>query len=65
MTLNKTFFVSQGDLEKAQNIPVQMLNDRNTVSRPHSQIGFLEFLVAPLFLLQVARDAGSIPGSDN
>ncbi|EER13806.1 calcium/calmodulin-stimulated cyclic nucleotide phosphodiesterase, putative [Perkinsus marinus ATCC 50983] len=58
-------FFAQGDLEKAQNIPVQMLNDRNTVSRPHSQIGFLEFLVAPLFLLQVARDAGSIPGSDN
>ncbi|KAF4675904.1 Calcium/calmodulin-dependent 3',5'-cyclic nucleotide phosphodiesterase 1B [Perkinsus olseni] len=46
-------FFAQGDLEKAQNIPVQMLNDRNTVSRPHSQIGFLEFLVAPLFLLQV------------
>ncbi|KAF4658945.1 Calcium/calmodulin-dependent 3',5'-cyclic nucleotide phosphodiesterase 1B [Perkinsus chesapeaki] len=46
-------FFSQGDLEKSQGIPVQMLNDRDKVSRPHSQIGFIEFLVAPLVQFQI------------
>jgi len=27
---------------------VQALNDRNTVNRPFSQVGFIEFLVSPL-----------------
>merc|ERR1719217_1741852 len=41
-------FFAQGDLEKAAGIPVQMLNDRDKVSRPNSQIGFIEFMIAPL-----------------
>eukprot|EP00927_Polykrikos_kofoidii_P033273 TRINITY_DN28153_c0_g1_i1.p1 TRINITY_DN28153_c0_g1~~TRINITY_DN28153_c0_g1_i1.p1 ORF type:complete len:867 (-),score=158.63 TRINITY_DN28153_c0_g1_i1:97-2697(-) len=41
-------FFAQGDLEKAAGIPVQMLNDRTKVSIPNSQIGFIEFVLAPL-----------------
>merc|ERR1719230_835353 len=41
-------FFDQGDQEKALGVPVQMLNDRDKVNRPFSQIGFIEFLVAPL-----------------
>jgi len=41
-------FFSQGDREKELGIPVQMLNDRCKVSRPSSQIGFLEFMIVPL-----------------
>jgi len=40
-------FFAQGDLEKHEGIPVQMLNDRDKVNRPNSQIGFIEFLIAP------------------
>merc|ERR1719199_1598735 len=41
-------FFAQGDLEKAAGIPVQMLNDREKVNRPNSQLGFIEFVIAPL-----------------
>jgi len=41
------FFV-QGDAEARLGVPVQALNDRNTVNRPFSQVGFIEFLVSPL-----------------
>jgi hypothetical protein len=44
-------FFAQGDAEKHVGIPVQMLNDRDSVNRPNSQIGFIEFLVAPLFFV--------------
>eukprot|EP00928_Gymnodinium_smaydae_P024508 TRINITY_DN19811_c1_g1_i1.p1 TRINITY_DN19811_c1_g1~~TRINITY_DN19811_c1_g1_i1.p1 ORF type:complete len:886 (-),score=221.61 TRINITY_DN19811_c1_g1_i1:59-2716(-) len=40
-------FFAQGDLEKAKGMPVQMLNDREKVNRANSQIGFIEFLIAP------------------
>eukprot|EP00929_Paragymnodinium_shiwhaense_P117907 TRINITY_DN8939_c0_g2_i1.p1 TRINITY_DN8939_c0_g2~~TRINITY_DN8939_c0_g2_i1.p1 ORF type:complete len:891 (+),score=194.66 TRINITY_DN8939_c0_g2_i1:190-2862(+) len=40
-------FFAQGDIEKAKGIPVQMLNDREKVNRPNSQIGFIEFLICP------------------
>lgn len=42
-------FFAQGDKEKQLNIPVQAMNDRDTVNIPQSQIGFIEFLVAPLY----------------
>merc|ERR1719265_2510492 len=42
-------FFAQGDQEKVLGIPVQMLNDRDKVNKPNSQIGFIEFLVVPLF----------------
>merc|ERR1719281_134679 len=41
-------FFAQGDQEKLLGIPVQMLNDRDKVNKPNSQIGFIEFLVFPL-----------------
>merc|ERR1712032_1426546 len=41
-------FFNQGDMEKAKGIPVQMLNDRDKVNRPNSQIGFIEFVIYPL-----------------
>eukprot|EP00929_Paragymnodinium_shiwhaense_P117908 TRINITY_DN8939_c0_g3_i1.p1 TRINITY_DN8939_c0_g3~~TRINITY_DN8939_c0_g3_i1.p1 ORF type:complete len:1006 (+),score=283.40 TRINITY_DN8939_c0_g3_i1:152-3169(+) len=41
-------FFAQGDKEKAAGIPVQMLNDRDKVCRPQSQIGFMEFMILPL-----------------
>merc|ERR1711957_910169 len=35
-------------MEKERGIPVQMLNDRDTVSRPFSQVGFIEWVISPL-----------------
>jgi hypothetical protein len=40
-------FFAQGDIEKEQGMPVQMLNDRDKVNRPNSQIGFIEFVISP------------------
>jgi len=41
-------FFAQGDLEKLHGIPVAMLNDRTKVNVPNSQIGFIEFMIAPM-----------------
>merc|ERR1719420_2219683 len=46
-------FFAQGDQEKMMGLPVQMLNDRDKVNKPNSQIGFIEFVVAPLIAAQV------------
>mmetsp|Transcript_45854 Transcript_45854/g.106584 ORF Transcript_45854/g.106584 Transcript_45854/m.106584 type:complete len:890 (+) Transcript_45854:131-2800(+) len=46
-------FFSQGDQEKALGIPVQFLNDRDKVNRPNSQIGFIEFMIAPFVSIQI------------
>merc|ERR1719217_1003786 len=46
-------FFAQGDQEKTLGLPVQMLNDRDKVNKPNSQIGFIEFVVAPLIAAQV------------
>jgi len=46
-------FFAQGDLEKAAGIPVQMLNDRDKVNRPNSQVGFIEFFIAPMVTAMV------------
>merc|ERR550514_1007908 len=46
-------FFMQGDLEKAAQIQVQVLNDRDKVNRANSQIGFIEFLVTPLVFATV------------
>lgn len=40
-------FFAQGDSEKELGIPVGMLNDREKVNRANSQIGFIEFMLAP------------------
>jgi cAMP-specific phosphodiesterase 4/calcium/calmodulin-dependent 3',5'-cyclic nucleotide phosphodiesterase len=41
-------FFAQGDTEKELGIPVQMLNDREKVVVPNSQIGFIEFMIFPM-----------------
>merc|ERR1719456_1496031 len=41
-------FFAQGDMEKRNGFPVQMINDRARVNIPNSQIGFIEFLIAPM-----------------
>ncbi|CAJ1429630.1 unnamed protein product [Effrenium voratum] len=40
-------FFAQGDMEKSLGIPVGFLNDREKVNRANSQIGFIEFMIAP------------------
>lgn len=40
-------FFLQGDKEKELGITVQPLNDREKVNKPYSQVGFIEFFVAP------------------
>lgn len=47
-------FFNQGDLEKAQNLPVSFLCDRTTTNISKSQPGFLNFIVIPTF--QVISD---------
>merc|ERR1719487_365167 len=46
-------FFAQGDQEKMLGVPVQFLNDRDKLNRPNSQIGFIEFMVAPFFMAQI------------
>ena len=47
-------FFQQGDMERAQGLPLSPLMDRTTTALAPSQINFIEFVVAPLFL-QVNR----------
>jgi len=42
-------FFRQGDKEKEMGLPVSPLCDRDTVSRPESQKGFIEFIIQPTF----------------
>jgi len=46
-------FFAQGDLELAAGLPVPALHDREKADSLYSQIGFIEFLVAPLLLAAV------------
>mmetsp|Transcript_97445 Transcript_97445/g.297755 ORF Transcript_97445/g.297755 Transcript_97445/m.297755 type:complete len:901 (-) Transcript_97445:299-3001(-) len=46
-------FFAQGDQEKMLGIPVQFLNDREKLNKPNSQIGFIEFMIAPFFVAQI------------
>jgi len=40
-------FFAQGDKEKELGVPIGMLNDRVKVNLPSSQLGFIQFMVAP------------------
>lgn len=42
-------FFRQGDLEKQKLLSVSPLCNRDTTSKPLSQINFIEFIVAPLY----------------
>jgi len=46
-------FFAQGDREKELGIPVQILNNRDTVNKQISQIMFIEGLIAPFFFVQM------------
>lgn len=43
-------FFQQGDTERAHGLPLSPLMDRTTTALGPSQINFIEFVVAPLFL---------------
>ena len=42
-------FFEQGDKEKELGLPVSPMFDRDTTSLPKSQVGFIEFIVGPLY----------------
>ena len=44
-------FFRQGDLEKEKGLAVSFNCDRNTVTLPQSQVGFIDAIVLPLFTL--------------
>jgi len=58
-------FFAQGDQEKMLGVPVQFLNDRDKLNRPNSQIGFLEFMIAPFFAAQIRLMHGLHEYGDN
>lgn len=58
-------FFSQGDQEKALGVPIQFLNNRDTLNRPNSQIGFIEFVIAPFFAAQIRLWPGLRELGDN
>ena len=51
----------QGDEEKLLGLPVQALNDREKANLPYGQIGFIEYLVAPV-LLTITKVQGGTAG---
>jgi hypothetical protein len=42
-------FSRQGDMEKSLKIPVSPFMDRDNMNIPSSQIGFIDFVIVPLF----------------
>ena len=42
-------FFAQGDLERAQSVPITYLMDRTTVNIAKSQVGFIDFIVQPAY----------------
>ena len=42
-------FMRQGDMEKKLGLPVSPYMDRDNVNVPSSQIGFIDYVVSPLF----------------
>jgi hypothetical protein len=42
-------FFAQGELEKKSSLPVSLLCDRSTTNPLKSQVGFINFVVAPTF----------------
>merc|ERR1711998_581031 len=43
-------FFQQGDRERAENLEVSAMYDRETVDKPVMQVNFIEFIVVPLYL---------------
>mmetsp|Transcript_13199 Transcript_13199/g.15117 ORF Transcript_13199/g.15117 Transcript_13199/m.15117 type:complete len:669 (+) Transcript_13199:63-2069(+) len=44
-------FFQQGDKEREMGLPISPLCDRNTTSRPDSQMGFINYIIRPSFEL--------------
>ena len=42
-------FFAQGDAELELGLPISLLCDRKTTSRPESQLGFINFVVLPAY----------------
>lgn len=42
-------FMSQGDREKALNLPVSFMCDRNNINLPKTQVGFIGGIIIPMF----------------
>jgi hypothetical protein len=42
-------FCLQGDREKAEGLEVSPMMDRDQINLPNMQLGFMEFVVAPIF----------------
>jgi len=55
-------FFAQGDKERDLGLPISNLCDRLTVSRPGSQVGFVNFVVKPLFMAikEIANVQGAV-----
>ena len=49
LLLNVTSTYFQSDLEKLEGLPVAPFMDRDKVNKPSSQIGFIKFVLLPLF----------------
>lgn len=43
------FRLSQSDREKAEGLPVAPFMDREKVTKPTAQIGFIKFVLIPMF----------------
>ena len=44
-------FFAQGDLERERGMPVSPNCDRDTTQRPDSQIGFIQYVVKPAYMV--------------
>lgn len=42
-------FFLQGDLERSKGLPVSMFMDRDTTDIPKCQVGFIDYIVTPLY----------------
>lgn len=50
LTHTFSFFCPQSDVEKLEGLPVTPFMDRDKVTKPSSQTGFIRFILLPLFI---------------
>ena len=55
-------FFKQGDQEREMGLDISPLCDRNTTQVPQSQIGFIDYIVVPLFntVLETVEHLGTV-----
>lgn len=49
MFLHLNYSLKQSDREKAEGLPVAPFMDREKVTKPTAQIGFIKFVLIPMF----------------